>query len=132
MEATTPESYLGYERLARYDGKPVVHDAPSTYTFASNLPANHLTYSGQWTVQSQDIAAGKNAALRINVDAEDVYLVLSGKGIVTGSFDGQPVADQHVAGVPVLHTIVSGDQARHGVLQLQVPAGVKAYAFTFG
>lgn len=132
MDVTTPESYLGYERLARYDGTKIVHDAPSSYAFAASLPANHLSYSGQWTVQSQDIAAGKNAALRINVAAKDVYIVLSGTGTVTGSFDGRPVANQRVAGVPVLHTILSGDQIRRGILQLHVPEGVKAYAFTFG
>jgi thiol-disulfide isomerase/thioredoxin len=132
MEPTTPESYLGYERLVRYDGTPVVHDKPATYTYASSLPANHLTYSGQWTVESQDIAAGQNAALRINVSAENAYLVLSGNGTVTATLNGKPLPEQHVAGVPELHTIFAGQNLRRGVLQLGVSPGVKAYAFTFG
>jgi thiol-disulfide isomerase/thioredoxin len=132
MEPTTPESYLGYERLVRYDGTPVVRDKPATYTFASSLPANHLTYSGQWTVESQDIVAGRSAALRVNVAAENVYLVLSGSGTVTATLNGKPLPDQHVTGVPVLHTILSGHTLRHGVMQLNFSPGVKAYAFTFG
>lgn len=132
MEPTTPESYLGYERLVRYDGTPVVRDKPATYTFASSLPTNHLSYSGEWTVQAQDIAAGHDAALRINVAARNVYLVLSGTGTVTATLNGKPLADQRVAGVPVLHTILSGQTVRRGLLQLQIPPGVKAYAFTFG
>jgi cytochrome c biogenesis protein CcdA/thiol-disulfide isomerase/thioredoxin len=133
MEATTPESYLGYERLARYAGSPaVVHDMPTTYTFASSLHSSQLSYSGQWTVHAHDIVAGPKAALRVNVDAMDVYLVLSGKGTVTGTLSGKPVAAQHVSGVPRLYTIASGTTERQGILQLSVPQGVKAYAFTFG
>jgi cytochrome c biogenesis protein CcdA/thiol-disulfide isomerase/thioredoxin len=131
-EASTPESYLGYGRLARYDGTPVVHDKPAAYTFSSSLPSGHLTYSGQWTVGSEDIAAGSSASLRINIDASDVYLVLSGTGTVTGTFNGKPIAEQHVAGVPALYTIFSGQNPQHGVLQLNIPSGIKAYDFTFG
>jgi cytochrome c biogenesis protein CcdA/thiol-disulfide isomerase/thioredoxin len=132
MEMTTPESYLGYERLVRYNGTTVVHDQPSTYAFAKSLPSDHLSYSGQWTVEAQDILAGQGAGLRINIDAENVYLVLSGTGTVTGTLDGRPISEQHVAGVPVLHTLVSGQRIRHGLLQLNFSPGVKAYAFTFG
>jgi cytochrome c biogenesis protein CcdA/thiol-disulfide isomerase/thioredoxin len=132
MEATTPESYLGYERLQRYTGTTIAQDRAATYRFAKSLPASHLTYSGQWTVQAQDIAAGRSAALRININARNVYLVLSGSGTVTGTLRGRPVATQHVTGVPKLYTILSGAQARSGVLQLGFSPGVKAYAFTFG
>jgi cytochrome c biogenesis protein CcdA/thiol-disulfide isomerase/thioredoxin len=131
-EASTPESYLGYERIARYVGTPVVKNQPTNYTFASSVSANHLSYSGQWTVQSQDIAAGSNAAVRINIDATDVYLVLSGTGTVTATLDGKALPTQHVAGVPTLYTILSGANVQHGLLQLNVSSGVKAYDFTFG
>jgi thiol-disulfide isomerase/thioredoxin len=132
QEESTPESYLGYQRLERYDGKPVVHDKPANYTFASSLPASHLTYSGQWTVASQNITAGSDAALRINVNANDVYLVLSGTGDVTGTLDGKAIATQHVSGLPRLYPLVSGDSTKTGILQLKLASGVKAYAFTFG
>jgi cytochrome c biogenesis protein CcdA/thiol-disulfide isomerase/thioredoxin len=131
-ESVTPESYLGYTRLARYVGTPVVHDQPAVYPTAPHLPADHLTYSGQWTVGGESITAGSNAEIRINLSAKDVYLVLSGTGAVTGSFGGKPIAAQRVSGVPVLHTILSGTTIRRGVLQLDVGKGIKAYAFTFG
>jgi cytochrome c biogenesis protein CcdA/thiol-disulfide isomerase/thioredoxin len=131
-EASTPESYLGYERLARYNGTPIVKNRPATYTFASSLPSSHLTYSGQWTVQSEDIAAGSAAALRINVSASDVYLVLSGTGTVTGTLNGKPLPTQHVAGVPTLYTIASAPRTEKGVVALSFSPGIKAYDFTFG
>jgi thiol-disulfide isomerase/thioredoxin len=132
MEMTTPESYLGYQRIARYVGTPLAHDRAASYSFAASVPDDHLSYSGVWTVASQDITAGPNAAIRINIDARDVYLVLSGTGTVTGTLAGTPIAAVHVAGVPNVYPIVTGQKLRHGVLQLNVPAGVTAYDFTFG
>ncbi len=136
-EASTPESYLGYDRLARYVGTPIVKNQPTNYTFASSVAANHLSYSGQWTVQSQDIAAGSNSggansAVRINIDATDVYLVLSGTGTVTATLNGKALPSQHVGGVPTLYTILSGNDVQHGLLQLNMSTGIKAYDFTFG
>ncbi|HTR70017.1 MAG TPA: cytochrome c biogenesis protein DipZ [Mycobacteriales bacterium] len=130
-ERTTPESYLGYERLARYVGTPIVKNRPATYSFASSLPRNGLSYSGVWTVRNLEIAAGAGAALRINVSADDVYLVLSGNGTVTGTFNAKPISEIHVSGVPELYPVLSGSSL-HGVLQLDVPSGITAYDFTFG
>ena len=131
-EASTPESYLGYQRLARYVGTSIVKNRAATYRFPSSLPANDLSLSGQWTVQGEDIVAGSAAELRIDIDASEVYLVLSGSGTVTATLNGKALPTQHVAGVPSLYTIVSGSDVQHGVLQLDASPGVKAYDFTFG
>ncbi|HVY11156.1 MAG TPA: cytochrome c biogenesis protein CcdA [Mycobacteriales bacterium] len=132
MRATTPESYLGYERLARYDGTPIRKNVANAYTPASRLAANHLTYGGTWTVQSQDIVAGDDAQLRINVDAADIYLVLAGSGTVSATLDGKPLSTLQVSGIPTLYTVRSGPRSVTGVLELHVSRGVKAYSFTFG
>jgi cytochrome c biogenesis protein CcdA/thiol-disulfide isomerase/thioredoxin len=133
QQEMSPESYLGYSRLARYAGTPaVVHDRPATYTPASHLGANQLSYSGQWTVGAENIKAGQNARLEMNVSAADVYLVLSGTGTVTGTLGGKPLPVQHVSGVPTLYTIASGQMTRSGRLALSVSPGVSAYDFTFG
>jgi hypothetical protein len=128
----SPESYLGYSRLARYQGTPVVHDKPTTYVFASHLGANQLSYSGQWTVGAENIKAGQDARLRMNVSAADVYIVLSGTGTVSGTLGGTPLPTQHVAGVPTLYPIASGSKTRTGTLALSFSPGVSAYDFTFG
>jgi cytochrome c biogenesis protein CcdA/thiol-disulfide isomerase/thioredoxin len=133
QQQMSPESYLGYSRLARYEGAPaVVHDKPTTYSFASHLGSNQLSYSGQWTVGAENIKAGQDAKLRMNVSAADIYLVLSGTGTVTGTLGGKPLPVQHVSGVPTLYTIASGQATRSGTLALSVSPGVSAYDFTFG
>jgi hypothetical protein len=133
-ESTTPESYLGYERLARYVGQPstVVHEAPARYTFASSLKSDQLSYNGTWTVEPDDILAGSGAELRLNLSAKDVYLVLSGSGTVSATLNGQALPTVHVSGVPSLYTLLSSPQLQQGVLQLAVTPGVRAYDFTFG
>jgi cytochrome c biogenesis protein CcdA/thiol-disulfide isomerase/thioredoxin len=130
--STTPETYLGFDRLARYTGTPIVENRPATYTFASSLAANHVTLSGQWTVQREDITADSDAAIRLAVHAADVYLVLSGTGTVTATLDGKPLPSHKVSGVPTLYPILSGSQTRSGLLQLELSPGVSAYDFTFG
>jgi cytochrome c biogenesis protein CcdA/thiol-disulfide isomerase/thioredoxin len=132
QEQQSPESYLGYQRLARYQGTPIVKDKLAEYTFASHLATSQLSYAGQWNVGAEDITAGPGAQLRMNLSASDVYLVLSGTGTVTATLDGKPLASQRVSGVPTLYTILSGRQPRSGVLQLHLSPGVSAYDFTFG
>jgi thiol-disulfide isomerase/thioredoxin len=132
MQLTTPETYLGYQRLERYVGTPISRDVTRTYTYASSLPADHVTYGGTWTVGPEHILAGQDAGLRISVTASDVYLVLAGNGTVRASLDGRALATQRVSGVPTLYSILSGTRAQHGVLELTFTPGVSAYDFTFG
>lgn len=131
-QLVSPESYLGYSRLARYVGTPVVRNRPAAYAFAPTLSPGQLSYSGRWTVGPEGITAGPGAALRMDLKADDVYLVLSGTGTVTGSLDGEPLPIQRVAGVPTLYTIYSGEKLRSGVLDLDVSPGLRAYDVTFG
>src|SRR5919198_839182 len=46
MAATTPESYLGYERLDRYAGSRITRDRFATYRFPASLPLDELAYGG--------------------------------------------------------------------------------------
>ena len=132
MRASTPESYLGYERLDRYDGTPIAKDSAQRYTPAASLQPSHLTYGGTWSVHSQHIDAGEDAELRIDVDAINIYLVLAGSGRVTATWDGKALPDVQVSGVPTLYTVLAGKAPTQGVLDLHFSPGVKAYSFTFG
>ncbi len=132
QQPSTAESYLGYQRLARYEGTPIVKDRKATYAFAPSLMASQLSYSGQWTVGQQQIVAGAGAQLRIHLSASDVYLVLSGTGTVTATLDGKVLPTQRVSGVPALYTLLSGQNIRAGILDLRFTPGLSAYDFTFG
>jgi cytochrome c biogenesis protein CcdA/thiol-disulfide isomerase/thioredoxin len=130
--ATTPESYLGYARLARFAGAGVAPNVEASYAFPPRLGPDELAYSGRLRVESERIVAGKHAGLRLRFLAKEVNLVLGGRGSVQVFLDGrrrQPVA---IGGEPRLYTLLELPQRGRGLLELRFSPGLAAYAFTFG
>ena len=127
----TPESYLGYERLARYYGPPVLKDGERGYTFPAKLEDNELAFAGRWKVENERAIARSGARLRLDYRARNVYLVLTGTGSVRVLVDGRPERTVRVSG-DRLYTLVEGKQIGDHVLELRFSPGVAAYAFTFG
>ena len=127
----TPESYLGYERLERNGGEPVVEDKAHAYTFPRGLAENELAYGGIWTVEGERAVAGLSAGLRLQYRARDVYLVLTGKGKVDVLVDGKPERIVRVT-EDRLYALVDRAKLGEHLLELHVTPGVAAYAFTFG
>jgi thiol-disulfide isomerase/thioredoxin len=128
----TPESYLGYERLARFAQTTITPDRYATYHLPpSDLHPNELAYGGRWKVEGQRIVAGPGAKLRLRFQARSVHLVLGGHGSVAVMVDGTPVGVVPVRGSR-LYTLarLPTDQSR--LLELHFSPGVEAYAFTFG
>jgi cytochrome c biogenesis protein CcdA/thiol-disulfide isomerase/thioredoxin len=132
-DQTTPESYLGYVRLdpMRYSGSIIAKDQAKTYPPAVRVPLDSLAYAGGWRVQKNDAIAGKHASLTLHFQAEDVYLVLGGRGKVTVSIDGKPTNAVDVSSYK-LYTLRSGSKPTQGRMTLGFTPGVEAYAFTFG
>jgi cytochrome c biogenesis protein CcdA/thiol-disulfide isomerase/thioredoxin len=133
-QATTPESYLGYEsyEYANNIDNNLTPDQMKDYTPPSPVPQNAVAYSGDWDVHEQEAVAGTHAVLELNFLATDVYLVLGGRGTVTASVDGGPATVIHVAGYPDLYTMYAGTGQTSGTLRLTMTPGVRAYDFTFG
>ena len=131
MALTTPESYLGSRRLARYSGSQIASNRFATYRFPASLPLDHLAYAGSWQVGAERIVAGTNARLRLHFHARDVYLVLGGRGSIRVLLDGRPAGTVRVT-ADRLYTLVSGAKLREALLELRFSPGVDAYAFTFG
>jgi hypothetical protein len=128
----TPESYVGYSRLANEVGTSVAYNKTITYHAPSTIPSNSLAFSGTWTVHSEEATAGPNATLSLQFTADDVYLVMSGQGTMSVAFNGRHLTTISVGGIPKLYTLLSGGTLQSGVLTLTVSPGVQAYDFTFG
>ncbi len=129
----TPETYLGPQRLdqSRYVGSKLIIGKPATYTLASSVPANAISYGGEWTLAGQTATAGLGAVLDLHFVASKVYIVLGGKGRATVSLDGKQLAPIDV-NADRLYTVVAGPSTREGVLKFAFTPGVRAYSFTFG
>ena len=132
QHVTTPESYLGWERLERYTGSELFPGRFSIYHFSPSLPPDGLTYDGLWKVERQRIVAGDRARLRLRFFAQDVYLVLSGHGPLQVYVDGAHVRTVEVGGLSRLYTLLSYAHEQDGLLELRFAPGISAYAFTFG
>jgi cytochrome c biogenesis protein CcdA/thiol-disulfide isomerase/thioredoxin len=129
---TTPESYLGWARLARYVGSPITPDRPAAYRFPREIALNNLAYAGRWTVGRERIVAGRGARLRLHFLAQQVYLVLGGRGRLQVFVGGRPVKTVRVDGLSRLYTLLSYPRLSEGALELRFTPGISAYAFTFG
>jgi len=129
---TTPESYLGWERIDRYAGSPIVPDRAATYRFTLEMPPDSLAYSGRWRVERQRIVAIRDARLRLLFNAENVYLVLGGQGRLDVLVNGRHERTIQVSGLNRLYTLLRYPTEKQGLLELRFTPGVSAYAFTFG
>ena len=130
---TTPESYLGYERLARFVGSVVVPDRAVRYRFpAAGLGRDQLAYSGRIRVERERIVAVREARLRLRFLAREVNLVLGGRGRLHVLLDGQRVNTIPVGREPRLYTLLDLPAVHEGSLELRFAPGLAAYAFTFG
>jgi cytochrome c biogenesis protein CcdA/thiol-disulfide isomerase/thioredoxin len=129
---TTPESYLGWERLQNYVGTAITPDRSIRYRFPKVVPPDSLAYSGFWSVERQRIVAGPDARLRLGFIAQHVYLVLSGSGRLEVRVDGKHVRTIRVGGLSRLYTLLNYKTGHAGLLELRFTPGIAAYAFTFG
>jgi hypothetical protein len=102
----------------------------TNYTFPDSLPANTLAYDGSWRVGAQAITAGKNARLRLQFEASNVYIVMGGQGTVRSFVNGKPTGSIRV-NAEKLYTVRSG-KPTEALLELRFSPGVQAYSFTFG
>jgi cytochrome c biogenesis protein CcdA/thiol-disulfide isomerase/thioredoxin len=127
----TPESYLGAKRLARNGGEAVTPGAERAYRLPPKLLDNELAFGGRWTIEDERAVAGRDATLRLDYRARDVYLVLTGRGSVRVLLDGKPERTVRVRG-DRLYTLVEREQIDDHLLELRFTPGVAGYAFTFG
>src|SRR3954462_848678 len=143
---TSPETYLGTRRAQGWlAGEP----APGRRTsppVEADLPVNAFAYGGTWKVGPEAATAESGATIDAEVQAKNVYLVLSSAGgrprAVQVLLDGRPVTTAQ-AGADVrggratvrgqrLYGLVSLRRNERHRLTLRFAPGVSAFAFTFG
>jgi cytochrome c biogenesis protein CcdA/thiol-disulfide isomerase/thioredoxin len=146
---TTPETYLGTARAQGWVNAPRagLHDYGSSAAVGSrSLPLNEFAYSGTWRIAGQPAAAIANAGIDAEVQAKNVYLVLSSAGKrprpLEVLLNRKPIpaadagADVHDGVVTVtgerLYSLVSLPRVQRMHLSLRFAPGLSGYSFTFG
>jgi cytochrome c biogenesis protein CcdA/thiol-disulfide isomerase/thioredoxin len=130
-DLATPETYLGTARIENYVGSKIRPGRMAAYQPSTTLPQNELTYGGSWKIGSQQIVAGPGAFLRLHFHAEDVYVVLGGRGTVQALVNGKPLKTISVDAYR-LYTVRASNTVGDATLELRFSPGVKGYSFTFG
>ena len=142
----TPETYLGTARAQGWvDGGPKA--GRRAYPGArGRLAPNAFALGGTWSIGPQAATAVRGATIDAQVEAKNVYLVLSpprsGRGTVDVLLDGRPVG-AGAAGADVrggratvtsqrLYALVSLPRNERHRLTLRLSPGVAGFAFTFG
>ncbi len=129
---TTPETYLGYQRLTRFPQGTYTPKQFADYRFPGEpLHQDELAYAGSWRVNSDEIVAGAGARLRLHFTAQKVHLVLGGHGTVGVLLDGESRGTVRVR-KSRLYTLLRLPELRNGLLELRFSPGVRGYVFTFG
>jgi len=143
---TTPETYLGAARAARFTNAEL---SPGSREFdaPAAVPANEFAYRGRWRIGFHSATAEAGASLDLDFGARRVYLVLGSPGAprkVRVLLDGHPIAaadagddvDPNTGAVEVtdqrLYNLVDLPRVGEHLLTLEPEAGVEGYAFTFG
>jgi len=129
---TTPETYLGYQRIDRFVG-PIVPGRERTYQFPTEpLGSDEMAYAGRVKVEQERLVAGQGARLRLQFLAREVNLVLGGRGKLEVLLDGKPQTTLTIGGEPRLYNLLDLAGVHEGLLELRFTPGLTAYAFTFG
>ncbi|NNU26121.1 cytochrome c biogenesis protein DipZ [Isoptericola sediminis] len=135
---TTPETYLALNKVFNYAGPTDYGSGERRFTAPTEQPEDTFSLDGRWDVDFQGATAvSDDAILRLAYRSTEVYSVLGGEGTVTARVladDGTVRAEREidVAGNPTLYDVLRGDGATEGTVELEVPAGVTVYTFTFG
>jgi cytochrome c biogenesis protein CcdA/thiol-disulfide isomerase/thioredoxin len=126
----TPEIPLGAGRTTALANGPRAVGA-GTYAYPSALGPGEAALTGTWNAGQEALTSGRDAGIKLDFLARDVYLDVGGTGTVTATLDGRSTT-YTVSGAPGIHRVVSGSSSRRGVLTLKLSPGLSAYSFTFG
>ena len=129
---TTPESYLGWERLDRYVGSPLTANVRGALPLPARDPAERPRLLRRLDGRAAADRRRHDARLRLHFLAQNVYLVLSGRGRMQVLVGGRPVRTVRVNGLSRLYTLLHYKGLAEGALELRFTPGISAYAFTFG
>ncbi len=130
-EQTTPETYLGSQLAHGLAGSSPLTNGTAGHTFPATVPDDEFALTGTWTASDESITAGAGAAIKLNFQARQVYLDVSGTGTATVTLSGK-TTDYPISGAPNIHTIVDQATPTRRTVLVSLSPGLAAYSFTFG
>ncbi len=137
----TPETYLGFARMDRFQSNEAVRqDLVTHYSYPTSLGTDHWALQGDWLISADKITAmAKNAMIKIHFNAQKVFIVMGNKTgfpiVVKLLLDGAPIEGKSslTVNAHTLYQAVELPEVMNKTLQLEVLVpGLEIYTFTFG
>lgn len=136
ISAQTPETYLGYARIARYTGTPAItNDKEVNYSAPALISTDNFAFSGPVMIGKEHARMGVNSKITLGFKAQDVFLVMrptSKSAVVKVYLDGIYQKDITVD-TDRLYELLKLETLGEHTVTIEFPEGaVEAFAFTFG
>ncbi|WKD58599.1 cytochrome c biogenesis protein CcdA [Corynebacterium caspium] len=127
-----PETYLFPQRAKYYQGQTAFQEGTHDYGAAQAPEQGRFTLAGKWTADKESVTpAAETSEIALGLHAHHVYLVASGKGEISYTFQGQEYRKM-IDGVPNGIDLLPGDDLKEGPLEIKVTGDVHLHSFTFG
>lgn len=135
----TSETYFGLARAERFRSDQALAIGQTAYTVSQDLAPQTWAFQGDWTVNEEHSTAGKSSRLTLQVQAKEVYVVMSGVETapqpVNILIDGSGATQLSVAGAAgeqTIYRVANFSSFGSHRLELEFPnGGVSLYAATF-
>lgn len=135
VSSKTPETYLGYARIANFTSGKITKDTISNYISPKSLSLNQFAFEGSWLVAKEYANPQKGSKLYLNFEAKEVYLVIKPK---TGSSKVNIYIDNNkndaiTVDSDKLYKLIKFEDMENHILKLEFEDNnLELYAFTFG
>lgn len=131
--STTRETFLGSSKDVNYGGDGEYRKGTSTYTLPKDQPADSFALEGDWKIETQ-FATPDSGDGKINLEyhAAEVRIVVAGSGDIVVRRDDGSTETIAIDGTPRSYELLKQADIAEGTLELEVPAGIEVYSFTFG
>ena len=132
--STTRETFLGYAKDVNFAGPGAYGAGERRFSLPSSQPEDTFALKGEWKIQSQfatPTAPAGSAAISLSYRANEVRVVVAGEGQLKVR-DDSGARTVEVSGTPRSYSLLGSGSPTAGLLELEVPAGVEVYSFTFG
>lgn len=142
----TPETYLGYERIDRFQSpESITQDLSANYTYPNTLSADHWALNGNWIVLPEKIVANSvGASIKLHFRGKKVYAVLGISKqpvLIKLKLNGKPITINNGTDVVnsqleikqnQLYSLINLTQDNEGELEITATEpGLEIYTFTF-
>lgn len=131
--STTRETFLGSSKDVNYGGDGEYRKGTSTYALPKDQPADSFALEGDWKIETQFATPdGDKGRINLEYHAAEVRVVVAGSGDIVVRRDDGSTDTIAIDGTPRSYELLKQGDIAEGALDIEVPAGVEVYSFTFG